>query len=150
MLLSKILLRPCGIIWPLRIRQQLNGLSTTKIDRFKISKIQKIQKIIFFEKLSLRHPSIFLRSVKTVWLSTSIAKIYMRLEAIWDLEVFKKYEISKKNDRFFQKMTFRSSERRIELHWVRFNVWNQILWVLAGLQFLQNNKILIGSPEITF
>ena len=59
------LLRPCGIIWPLRIRQQLNGLSTTKIDWFKISKIQKIK---FFEKLSLGHRSIFLRSVKTVWL----------------------------------------------------------------------------------
>ena len=106
MLLSKILLRPCGIIWPLRIRQQLNGLSTTKIDRFKISKIQKNSKNQIFEKFSLGHRSIFLRSVKTVWLSTSIAKIYMRLEAIWDLEVFKKYEISQKNDRFFHKNDF--------------------------------------------
>ena len=34
------LMRPCDIIWPLRIRQQLNGLSTTKIDRFTISKIR--------------------------------------------------------------------------------------------------------------
>ena len=32
---SHFLLRPCPIIWPLRIRQQLNGICTIKINRFR-------------------------------------------------------------------------------------------------------------------
>ena len=40
-LLSTFSLRPSAIIRPLRIHQQLNGLSTTKIDRFRIQNIQK-------------------------------------------------------------------------------------------------------------
>ena len=47
----------CGIIWPLRIRQQLNGLSTTKIYWFTISKNQKILKMKFSK----------IRSSLTLW-----------------------------------------------------------------------------------